>query len=183
MEKGLAGVGEEVKIDEKSSVVVGGNRMLALPVRQEINEALDMEKRKDMIVVRGIQEDDDAEMRVKAIMKELGHTRQYQVIGRIGRLRKNEAGEEGGAVRCRLVSVKLGSVGDKWRIVSEARKLSKSASMKDIFISPDLTRKQAEEDKELRMKLKEIRLSGEFKDVVKIHKGKIVMVADGPCGS
>ena len=75
-------------------------------------------------------------------------------------------------VRCRLVSVKLGSVGDKWRIVSEARKLSKSADMKDIFISPDLTRKQAEEDRELRTKLKEIRLSGEFNDGVKIHKGK-----------
>ena len=37
------------------------------------------------------------------------------------------------------MSVKLVSVGDKWRIVSEARKLSKSASFKDIFISSDLT--------------------------------------------
>ena len=34
-----------------------------------------MEKRKDMTAVRGIREDEDAEMRVEAIMKELGHTR------------------------------------------------------------------------------------------------------------
>ena len=180
LEKGLAGVGEVVRSDDKSSAVVS-NKSMALPVRQEINEALDMEKRKDMIVVRGIREDEDAEKRVEAIMQELGHKRQYQVLGRIGKLRKDVAGEERGAVgvRCRLVSVKLGSVGDKWRIVSEARKLSKSADMKDIFISPDLTRKQAEEDRELRTKLKEIRLSGEFNDGVEIHKGKIVRVADG----
>ena len=77
------------------------------------------------------------------------------------------------------MSVKLGSVGDKWRIVSEARKLSRSTNLKEIFISPDLTRKQAEEDKGLRMKLKEIRLRGEYNDGVKIHRGKIVRVADG----
>ena len=153
-EKGLAGVGEEVRADEKSSVV-GSNKLLALPVRQEINETLDVEKRKDQIVVRGIREDEDAEKRVKDIMEELGYTRQYQVVGRIGRLRKTEVGVGIGTVgdRSRLVSVKLGSVGDKWGIVSEARKLSKSTNMKEIFFSPDLTRKQADEDKGLMMKV------------------------------
>ena len=50
------------------------------------------------------------------------------------------------------------SVAVKWRVVSGSRKLSNSENFKDIFISPDLTRKQAEEDRKLRLKLKEIRL-------------------------
>ena len=43
-----------------------------------------------------------------------------------------------------------------------------------IFISPDLTRKQAEEDRKLRLKLKEIRMKGEVLHGVKISKGRIV---------
>ena len=55
------------------------------------------------------------------------------------------------------------SVAIKWRVVSGSRKLSNSENFKDIFISPDLTRKQAE-DKKLRLKLKEIRIKGEVLD-------------------
>ena len=57
--------------------------------------------------------------------------------------------------RNRLVSLKMESVAVKWRVVSGSRKLSNSENFKDIFISPDLTRKQAEEDRKLRLKLKE----------------------------
>ena len=46
-------------------------------------------------------------------------------------------------------------------------------------ISPDLTRKQAEEDRKLRVKLKEIRIKGEVLDGVKICKGRIVGRVDG----
>ena len=38
----------------------------------------------------------------------------------------------------------------------------------------DLTRKQAEEDRKLRLKLKEIRMIGEVLEGVKIRKGRIV---------
>ena len=79
----------------------------------------------------------------------------------------------------RLVSLKLESVAVKWRVVSESRKLSNSENFKDIFISPDLTRKQAEEDRKLRLKLKEIRMNGEVLDGVKISKGRIVGRVDG----
>ena len=49
---------------------------------------------------------------------------------------------------------------------------------KAIFISPDLTRKQAEEDRKLRLKLKEIRIK-EVLDGAKISKGRIVGRVDG----
>ena len=73
-----------------------------------------------------------------------------------------------------LVSLKMESVAVKWRVVCESPKLSNSENFKDMFISPDLTRKQAEEDRKLRLKLKEIRMKGEVLDGVKISKGRIV---------
>ena len=100
-------------------------------------------------------------------------------MGRIGGLRKRRADMRRAisyhmkkainAVigRNRLVSLKMESVAVKWRGVSGSRKLSSSENFKDIFISPDLTRKQVEEDRKLRLKLKEIRIKGKVLDGVK----------------
>ena len=57
--------------------------------------------------------------------------------------------------------------------------MSNSKNFKDTFISPDLPRKQAEEDRKLRLKLKEIRIKGEVLDDVQISKGRIVGRVDG----
>ena len=57
-------------------------------------EALDIEKRKDMVVIWGIQESEDMDEKVEMIMKELGISKQYQVMGRIGGLRKRGGAEE-----------------------------------------------------------------------------------------
>ena len=102
-------------------------------------------------------------------------------MGRIGGLRKRGAEESDIADigRNRFVSLKMESVAVKWRVFSGSRKLSNSENFKDIFISPDLTRKQAEEDKKLRLKLKEICIKGEVLNGVKISKGRIVGRVDG----
>ena len=157
------------------------SKLLPIPLKQEITEALDIEKRKDMVVIRGFQESEDMDEKVGMIMKELGFSKQYTVMGRIGGLRKRGAEESDIADigKNRLVSLKMESVAVKWRVVSESRKLSNSEKFKDIFISPDLTRKQAEEDRKLRLKLKEIRVKGEVLDGVKISKGRIVGRVDG----
>ena len=101
-----------------------------------------------------MQESEDMDEKVGMIMKELGFSKQYQVIGSIGRLRKLGAEESDIADigRNRLVSLKMESVAVKWRVVSGSRKLANSENFKDIFISPDLTRRQAEEDRKLRQK-------------------------------
>ena len=176
---------EEKLSGHKDKVRAGGeeptgssSKLLPVPLKQEITEALDIEKRKDMIVIRGIQESEDMDEKVGMIMKELGFSKQYQVMGRIGGLGKRGA-EESDIGRNRLVSLKMESVAVKWRVVSGSRKLSNSENFKDIFISPDLTRKQAEEDRKLRLKLKEIRIKGEVLDGVKISKGRIVGRVDG----
>ena len=157
------------------------SKLLPIPLKQEITEALDIEKRKDMVVIRGIQQSEDMDEKVGMIIRELGFSKQYQVMGRIGGLRKREAEESDIADngRNRLVSLKTESVAVKWREVSGSRKLSNSKNVKDIFISPDLTRKQAEEDRKLRLKLKEIRIKGEVLGGVKISKGRIMGRVDG----
>ena len=81
--------------------------------------------------------------------------------------------------KSRLISLRMESVADKWRVIADSRKLSSSSRFKDIFISPDLTRKQAEEDRKLRLKLKEIRAKGDFPEGVKISRGRIVGRVDG----
>jgi len=180
LEDKLSGHKDKVRV-EGEEPAGSSSKLLPIPLKQEITEALDIEKRKDMVVIRGIQESEDMDEKVGRIMKELGFSKQYTVIGRIGGLRKRGAEESDIADigRNRLVSLKMESVAVKWRVVSESRKLSNSENFKDIFISPDLTRKQAEEDRKLRLKLKEIRMKGEVLDGVKISKGRIVGRVDG----
>ena len=46
------------------------SKLLPVPLKQEITEALDIEKRKDMIVIRGIQESEDMDEKVGMIILE-----------------------------------------------------------------------------------------------------------------
>ena len=117
--------GHEDKIRAGGEELAGSSsKLLPVPLKQEITEALDIEKRKDMVVIRGIQESEDVDEKVGMIMKELGFLKQYQVMGRIGGLRKRGAEESDNADigRNRLVSLKMESVAVKWRVVSGSRK-------------------------------------------------------------
>ena len=106
-----------------------------------------------------LQESENIDERVGMIIKERGFSKQYQVMGRIDELRKRGAEESDIAdiLRNRLVSLNMESVAVKWRVDSGSRKLSNSENFKDIFISPELspTRKQGEEDRKLRLKLRD----------------------------
>jgi len=99
-------------------------------------------------------------------------------MGRIGGLRKKRAEEIDTADigRNQLVSLKMESVHGSQ--VESGFWISNSENFNDIFISPDLTRKQVE-DRKLRLKLKEIWIKGEVLDGVKIIKGRIVGRVDG----
>jgi len=99
-------------------------------------------------------------------------------MGRIGGLRNKRAEEIDTADigRNQLVSLKMESVHGSQ--VESGFWISNSENFNDIFISPDLTRKQVE-DRKLRLKLKEICIQGEVLDGVKISKGRIVGRVDG----
>ena len=67
-----------------------------------------------------------------------------------------------GKSKDRLVRVKLDTVTDKWKFIAGAKKLAGSSKFKEVYIMPDLTRKQADEDRQLRLKLKELREADEI---------------------
>ena len=144
------------------------------PVRQQVNEVMEIDKRKDKVVISGIKEGEDAHVRVDEILLELGYTKTGQVVDRVGRLNDAKKDKNLSSRKDRLVRVKLESVKDKWRLVGEAKKLAGKDGFKEIYIMPDLTRKQAEDDRLLRLKLKELREAGDVKGGVMIHRGKIV---------
>ena len=154
LEEKLSGNKDKVRA-EGEEPAGSSSKLLPIPLKQEITEALDIEKRKDMVVIRGIQESEDEKVRM--IMKELGFSKQYTVMDRIGGLRKRGA-EESDIILQTLVGIDVWvwrwsqwlSSGE-WFLDLEN---SNSENFKDIFISPDLTRKQAEEDRKLRLKLK-----------------------------
>jgi hypothetical protein len=68
----------------------------------------------------------------------------------------------------------------KIEIIKRAKQLKDVSEFKRIYISPDLTRKQQLEDKELRDKLKSFRKEDQTGARIIIKGGKIVMEkADG----
>ena len=90
LEDKLSGCKDKVRA-EGEEPAGSSSKLLPIPLKQEITEALDIEKRKDMVVIKGIQESENMDEKVGMIMKELGFSKQYTVMGRVGGLR-----EEGG---------------------------------------------------------------------------------------
>ena len=53
--------------------------------------------------------------------------------------------------------------------------MAKGDTFRDVYIMPDLTRKQAERERFLRWKLKEIKMNSQDNDaLIRIDKGRIV---------
>jgi len=137
-------------------------------VKEDVEETLEIERRKLNIVIHGVQ-DIDAEKdtdSVEEILTEGLHTdfeRHIEKMMRIGRL------TEGRPMPLRIL---WKSIDSKKEILSRAKSLKENDKFKRMFISPDLTRRQQALDKELRMQLKTFRYEGEIE--VRIKFGKIV---------
>ena len=85
---------------------------------------------------------------------------------RIGKKRKDGS---------RLLKVKVKTREKKVEILRKAKSLRTSDSFKQVFIRPDLTPMQLEEDKRLRREVRERKLRGE--DVL-IVKGRVILRSD-----
>jgi hypothetical protein len=137
-------------------------------VKVDVEEALEIERRKCNLVIHGMPET-DAEQDVGCVvemMDEVLHmdfTRNVDKVERIGRL------VEG---RVRPLRVMLKRLEGKKEILARAKLLKEVEKFKKMFISPDLTRKQQEKDKELRSQLKLIRETGVMG--ARIKNGKVI---------
>jgi hypothetical protein len=137
-------------------------------VKVDVEEALEIERRKCNLVIHGMPET-DAEQDLGCVvemMDEVLHmdfTRNVDKVERIGRLVEGKV---------RPLRVMLKRLEGKKEILARAKLLKEVEKFKKMFISPDLTRKQQEKDKELRSQLKLIRETGVMG--ARIKNGKVI---------
>ena len=153
-------------------------------MQQKMIEMMEREKRRNNIIIRGISEsmDCDEKTEVDRILEVLVEevNIKYEIVGRVGRLEK-----EGGAGRCRPLRIRNEELDHKRKLLSRGKNLkgAEDDNLRKVYVAPDLTRLQQEEDKKLRDKLKEFREDGMRKGIertsVKIVRGEIVREVNG----
>jgi len=132
---------------------------------------LEIEKRKYNVVIKGVAETEDAEKLVEKLCKELNVSEgkmgvDIQLVERIGYKDKD---------KIRLIRVKLMDLEGRRKILFAARGLAKSQDFKKVYIMPDWTRKQVENDRHLRYKLRQFREQYIDSDLkIRISKGRVV---------
>jgi len=145
-------------------------------MRQNMIELMEREKRRNNLVIFGIDQARDEKMAVDKIFEELVVEAgfKYEIIGRVGR--KDQNGVE---AKCRPLRIKVEEIEKKRRILTRAKQLkgAKEEWLHSVYVTPDLTRFQQDEDRMLRGKLKEYRNEG--RKNVKIERGMIVIEEGG----
>ena len=162
------------KTGTATSTVSSAADVVSKEVRLELSEAIEREKRRKNLIVRGIAEDlDEAEVKekitlaIKSCNKISSH--HIQFLGRVGIARQSN--------KERPYRICIEDNEARHKTFKGATSLKQTEEFKNVYIMPDLTRKQQEADKKIRDKLKELRSQGEQN--VKIHKGDIVKMAPG----
>ena len=134
-----------------------------------LTEAMERDKRKNNVVIMGLSEN-MTEQETNEFIEEMFTTMmereksRYEIKGRIGRSVQSN--------KCRPMRVEFEDPVYKRNLMKRANTLKRDSKYEKIFLSPDLTRKQQEEDKILRDKVKEYKSQGV--EGVKINKGCVI---------
>ena len=163
----------EKEVNDMKSVMDSQVKKTVMVVKEDVEEALEIERRKMNLVIHGLP-DIDAEQdidQVAAILcngLHMDYDRNVSSMMRIWKLDVNKP---------RPLRIVIKSLDGKKEILSRAKDLKNVDTFKRMFISPDLTRRQQKVDKELRTELKKFREQGEGS--AKIKYGKIVKNING----
>lgn len=151
-----------------------------IDIREKMIELMEIEKRKENLIFIGIrefvnerEEINEVERLLDALSTESKVS--FKIMGRVGK-GEVQAGVKDTERKPRPLRICIHDAKDRRRILSRGKNL-KMTEDRNIYLVPDLTRKQQAEDKILRDKLKEIRLSGNSS--AKIYKGEIVGDKEG----
>lgn len=167
---------EKLKVlDDKVQVLsdkVDANQPQEVPdlqdkISEEVREAMERRGRRLNVVMRNIPEKgeaDDAKYVNDLFYGPMAlENIDITCLERLGERRRNQS---------RLLKVSLSTWTMKKKILAAAKKLANEGDeYKEIYISPDLTKKEQEMDRELREQLKQRREQGEKN--LYIHKGKV----------
>jgi hypothetical protein len=143
-------------------------------MKEEMEENLEIERRKLNIIVHGLQ-DRDGEADVEEVIKlledglKLDYSRHVEGMVRTGR-RVSEQ-------KPRPLKIMLKRTESRKEILIRAKDLKGNTAYSKVFITPDLTRKQQEKDRELRWHLRKAREEGH--PSARIRYGKVVKNEDG----
>lgn len=139
-----------------------------------VDELLSRERRKKNLVVFNIPEapgpsvSEDCRIFTDICRSELGLTVKVITARRLGKQLNNKP---------RLLLITLENEAPRWEILRAARKLKDSTKYGSVFINPDLSRKERDDNRQLRTELKRRRSLGERN--LRIYRGEIINTA-GP---
>ena len=125
------------------------------------------ERRKSNLIFHNVPESGDDNTAIKEIIEKELNVRDCEVVKSVRLGQKNNQ-------RQRLLLVSVNGERTKWNILKAAPKLLHSSTSDKIYISPDLTPKEREVNKQLRDELKRCKSSGEKN--LSIRRGKIVVL-------
>jgi hypothetical protein len=152
---------------DKGTIGGGNSRAAEREFKVQLTEAMERDKRRKNLVLMGIPEQDEGntEEYVKELLMEITKEEDvvFTVLGRIGKEQ---------ATKARPVRIVIEEADVKRSILKRASSLKEVKKFERVYVCPDLTRKQQEEDKKLREKVKEYRGQGMLG--VKIVKGEVV---------
>ena len=142
-------------------------------MRVQVNEASDRDKRKNNLMVMGLPDGDLGKTKddIQKVLDHLCHDVE-EVITALEFEMVGKPGSQKGPVR-----IVFRTLEDRKDILVKAKELKKDKNFEKVYIMPDLTKMQQEEDKKLRDKLKDIRSAGESE--AEINKGQIVKFSGG----
>jgi len=137
-------------------------------VKGDVEEQMEIERRRKNLIVFGVPEsetgnDIDTVSDIITQALKLDFSRHIESIVRIGKFSHEKA---------RPIKMIAKTFEGKREILTRAKMLRELDDYKGIFVAPDLTRKQQEFDKDLRVNLKKIREAGEPEAV--IRSGQII---------
>lgn len=135
-------------------------------------ETLEIEKRRTNIIFHGVKESDDVAHDVDKVREILSKGLHIDCERHLGEMYRIGMKKDDKVRPIRLV---VKTLEGKIEIIKRAKQLKDSEEFKKIFVSPDLTRKQQLEDKELRDKLKSFRQDDHSGARIIIKGGKIIM--------
>jgi hypothetical protein len=178
-------------------------------VREEVHEIQEKEKKCTNIIIRGLLEkgvivqesDDDDESQSdedsdgdnslragansdRSLVEHLFYNVLDQKDVKIQTVRRIEQKDKDGKLiegRDSLIIAQMESKNMKYKILRISKKLKDTKGWEKVFLGPDRTKKEQEEDKVLRDELKLRRSQGE-KNLM-IRQGKIVPIPENPAGT
>lgn len=160
---------EEKKVAEaleRGREVGGSGRTKEREVQIQVLEMMERTKRRNNLILMGIPEegkDGEGSEIVQDVVNGLMTEKvEYEVMGRIG--------VKGS--KPRPIRIRVGDIVQKRKILASAKKLKNTVGMERIYIVPDLTWQQQEEDKKLREEVRQKRAKGEVN--VRIIRGEVV---------